>query len=163
MGESASSRRRHEMKIAEALSERKAIKARMGALKQRIYQNAQTQEGEAPIEDAEALLGALSAETERFAALVARINAANMVARLPSGEPLGSAISRRDMLRYRHLVCANLADKATPAVDRYSRREIKTVPAVDVARIRRLADEAARDARLLDLEVQAANWLFDVE
>jgi hypothetical protein len=65
------------MKLAEALSERKAIKARMEELKQRIYRNAQTQEGEAPLESAEALLDDLATETERFAALVARINAAN--------------------------------------------------------------------------------------
>lgn len=151
------------MKLAEALSERKAIKTRMEALKQRIYQNAQTQEGEAPLESAEGLLEELAAETERFTALVAKINAANIGARLPSGEPLAAAILRRDMLRYRHLVCTNLADKATPAPDRYSRREIKAVPAVDVARIRRLADELAKAARLLDLEVQAANWLVEMD
>ena len=44
------------MKLAEALSERKAIKARMEDLKQRIYKKAQTQEGEAPHEQPESLL-----------------------------------------------------------------------------------------------------------
>jgi hypothetical protein len=150
------------MKLAEALSERKAIKTRMEDLKQRLYRNAHTQEGEPPHERPEALLDELSAEVPRFAAIVARINATNAVARLPSGEPLASAILRRDMLRYLHLCCTNLADKATPVPDRYSRREIKTVPSVDVAAIRRRADEHARDARLLDLEVQEANWRVEL-
>src|SRR6185437_13488628 len=127
-----------------------------------IYRNAQTQEGEAPLEPAEALLDDLAAETKRFAGLVARINAANASAVLPSGENLAAAILRRDMLRYMHLVCVNLADKATPGQDRYSRREIKAVPAVDVARIRQRADDLAKAARLLDLEVQEANWRMEV-
>jgi hypothetical protein len=151
------------MKLAEALSERKAIKTRMEELKQRIYRSAQTQEGEAPLEDAEGLVDELLRETERFAAIVVRINAANAVAALPGGETLAAAILRRDMLRYAHLVCNNLADKATPVHDRYSKREIKAVPAVDVARVRRRADELAKAARLLDLEVQEANWRVEID
>jgi hypothetical protein len=55
-----------------------------------------------------------------------------------------------------------LADKATPVHDRYRRREIKAVPAVEVASVRRRADELAKAARLLDLEVQEANWRMEV-
>jgi hypothetical protein len=99
------------MKLAEALSERKAIKAKMEELKQRIYRNAQTQEGEAPSERPEDLIAELRAATGQFAALVARINATNARADLDSGESLTSAVLRKDMLRYLHMVCANLADK----------------------------------------------------
>jgi hypothetical protein len=150
------------MKLAEALSERKAIKTRMEDLKQRIHRNAQTQEGEPPHEEPDALIDALSEETMRFALLVARINAVNAAATLPSGETLASAILRRDMLRYLHLTCQSLADKATPVRDRYSHREIKTVPSVEVARVRRRADELAKAARLLDLELQEANWRVEL-
>src|SRR5689334_21811535 len=133
------------MKLAEALSERKAIKAKMEELKQRIYRNAQTQEGEAPSERPEDLIAELRAATERFAALVARINATNALAALDSGESLASAVLRKDMLRYLQMVCANLADKATPSQDRYSRREIRTVPSVDIAALRRDADAIAKE------------------
>ena len=66
------------------------------------------------------------------------------------------------MLRYLHMVCSNLADKATPAPDRYSRREIRTVPAVDIAQLRKQVDALGKEHRLLDLEVQAANWLHEL-
>lgn len=150
------------MKLAEALSERKAIKSRMEELKQRIYRNAQAQEGEAPSERPENLIAELRVTTERFAALVARINATNARAALDDGESLASAILRKDMLRYLHMVCSNLADKATPSPDRYSRREIRTVPAVDIAALRREADSIAQACRTLDLRVQATNWHHDL-
>jgi hypothetical protein len=47
---------RREMKLAEALAERKAIKTRMEGLKKRIYQNSKVQEGDTPIEEPLALL-----------------------------------------------------------------------------------------------------------
>ncbi len=150
------------MKLAEALSERKAIKAKMEDLKQRIYRNAQAQEGEAPTEHPEALLLELREATERFSSLCARISVTNAAAGLPNGEKLASAILRKDMLRYLHMVCSNLADKATPAPDRYSRREIRTVPAVDIAQLRKQVDALGKEHRLLDLEVQAANWLHEL-
>jgi hypothetical protein len=150
------------MKLAEALSERKAIKAKMEELKQRIYRNAQTQEGETVTERPEGLIVELRAATERFAALVSRINATNARVALDGGESLSSAILRKDMLRYLHMVCSNLADKATPSQDRYSRREIKTVPSVDIAALRGQADTIAKEYRLLDLRVQEANWRHDI-
>ena len=151
------------MKLAESLSERKAIKARMEDLKQRIYRNALAQDGESPHERPEELLEELTTVTSHFASLVTRINVANTTARLRSGETLASAILRRDMLRYLYLCCTHLADKATPTLDRYSHREIKTVSAIDVSRIRRRADELAKATRLLDLELQEANWHVELD
>jgi hypothetical protein len=150
------------MKLAEALAERKALKNKMEELKQRIYRNAQAQEGEAPAERPEALIDELRIATTRFALLAARINATNATSTLDGGEGLGEAILRKDMLRYLHQVCTNLADKATPALDRYSRREIRTVAAVDVAALRAQADAQARAYRELDLRVQQTNWQVDL-
>lgn len=150
------------MKLAEALMERKTIKTRMEDVKQRIYRNAQVQEGELPAEPPEALFEELTREVDRFVALVPRIAATNGVARLAGGTPLAAAIVRKDMLHYLHFIHTNFADKATPAADRYSRREIRMIPAMPIADVRRRADEIAKRARILEVEIQAANWAVDL-
>src|SRR5690242_2483141 len=50
------------MKLAEALMERKDTKARMEALKKRLYQNAKTEEGVPPAEAPSGLLDELARE-----------------------------------------------------------------------------------------------------
>ncbi|MBI5536533.1 MAG: DIP1984 family protein [Deltaproteobacteria bacterium] len=151
------------MKLAEALMERKARKTRMEELKQRIYRHAQVQEGEIAPEDPQELLEALSHEVEAFLALVAQINHTNTRSRLPQGQTLTQALIRRDMLRYLHLVHTNLGDKACAPPNRYSKREIKTLPSVDVALLRKKTDALARDHRLLDLAIQGANWAVELD
>ena len=68
------------------------------------------------------------------------------------------ALIRKDMLRYRHLVLTNLADHAVSTGPRYSARELRTVPTIDVVATRRRADDAAREGRILDARIQRMNW-----
>lgn len=139
--------------------ERKDTKARMEALKKRLRAAARTEEGQAPPEDPAAMLNELYAEVLAFESLVARIDRTNAIAAVADGSSLVDALVRRDMLRYRHLVVASLCEHAvasTPA--RYSARELRQVPAIDVSRLRREADRFARDARLLDAQIQKTNW-----
>lgn len=146
------------MKLAEALMERKAIKTKMEDLKKRIYQNSSIQEGEQPIEEPLQLLDELQLETKKFETMIARINQTNNVTRLSEDMTLMEAIVKKDMLNYLHLIHINLADKATPSHDRFSRREIKFVPAIDISDIRKKGDEIAQEYRLLDRKIQEANW-----
>lgn len=146
------------MKLAEALMERKDIKARMEALKKRLYANAKVEEGATPAEAPDALLAELLTEVAAFERIVARINRSNATARFADGTPLALALIKKDMARYRHLVMTNLADHAVAAPGRYSARELRSVPAVDVAELRRAADRAAREGRLLDGQIQRLNW-----
>lgn len=146
------------MKLAEALSERKAIKTRMEDLRRRLYQNVLVQEGDAPIEDPLALLKDLQREIENFAAIIARINRINNETRMEDGTMLSDAILKKDMLNYLHLSFRNIADKATPAHERYSAREIKMVPTIDIRAIRKQADEIAKEYRQLDIKIQEVNW-----
>ncbi len=150
------------MKLAEALMERKAIKTKMEDLKKRIYQNASKQEGENSIEDPLNLLDELQVETDKFEKLVARINKTNNVTYISEDMTLMEAIVQKDMLNYLHLIHINLADKATPTHDRYSRREIKFVPNVEIGEIRTKADEIAKAYRQLDMKIQEANWHTDL-
>ncbi len=150
------------MKLAEALMERKAIKCKMEELKKRIYQNAQIQEGDSSIENPKELMQELKEEIEKFEQLVIKINITNMTAKLSNGMTLMEAIVKKDMLNYNHMVHINLADKATPSSARYSNREIKSIPNVDINEIRKKADEIAREYRMLDSKIQEANWMVEL-
>ena len=146
------------MKITEALMERRDTKARMEALKGRLFANAKVEEGVSPAEPPDALLAELLQEVAAFEALVARINRTNAAVSLPDGTPLVLALIQKDMLRYRHLVSSNLANRAVASPGRYSARELRTIPAVDVAALRRQADAYARQGRQLDAQIQRLNW-----
>ena len=146
------------MKLAEALMERKDIKARMEALKKRLYANAKTEEGAKPAEPPAELLAQLLDEVTAFEQIVARINRTNAAAHFADGGSLVLALIQKDMLRYRHLALTNLADHAVAAPGRYSARELRTVPAIDVSEIRRAADRVAREGRVLDARIQRLNW-----
>lgn len=82
-----------QVKLAEALMERKAIKTRMEDLKKRIYQNAKIQEGDQPLEEPPVLLAELARETERFEALIVRINRTNKGVPAPGREDPGGQLA----------------------------------------------------------------------
>jgi hypothetical protein len=150
------------MKLAEALIERKALKTKMEELKSRIYKNAQTQEGDEPTEQPLELLNQLHEESVKFEKLIVRINKTNNDTLLNDKSTLMEALAKRDMLKYEHFILTNLANKATPATDRYSNREIKFISTIDVKEIRKKADDIAKQYRLIDVKIQEKNWLTDL-
>jgi hypothetical protein len=130
----------------------------MEALKKRLYGNARTEEGATPAEPPAELLAELLVEVSAFEQIVARINRTNAGAHFADGGSLVLALIQKDMLRYRHLVLTNLADHAVAAPGRYSARELRSVPAIDVSETRRAADRVAREGRVLDARIQRLNW-----
>lgn len=151
------------MKLAEALIERANLQRRLDALKERMTANARIAEGDTPAEDAMALL----AEYERNAALlldyIRRINVTNLSAHLEPGLSLMDAIAQRDILRKRQQAYLALANAAMGAAQRvYGQVEIRYQRVVDVAALRKQADEVAREARELDTRLQAANWSVEM-
>lgn len=150
------------MKLAEALIERKAIKTKMEELKKRLYQNAKIQEGSEPIENPDTIIKDLEIEITKYEELIIRINQTNLVTKLGDDVSLMEAIVRKDMLNYKHMIHLNLADKATPQNERYSQREIRDIPNVDIPQVRKKADEVAKEYRLLDMKIQECNWTVDL-
>ena len=151
------------MKLAEALVERKAIKSKMEELKKRVYQNSKIQEGDKIVEDPWTLLEALKKETEKFETLVARINRTNNTSTLVGGDTtLMEAIVKKDMLHYLYMIHSNLADKATPTHERFSAREIKFLPTIEVGELRKKVDALAKEYRQLDLKIQESNWQVEL-
>jgi hypothetical protein len=150
------------MKLAEALLERKSLMEKVESLKARINENAMVQEGDAAAEEPLALLSELDVAVTALESLIQRINATNNTARLESGATLSQAIVQRDMIVLRRQSRQYLADAAGMRHNRYTRNEVKFVPTVNVADVRRATDELSKAHRELDAQIQAANWTVDL-
>ncbi|MBF0410416.1 MAG: DIP1984 family protein [Candidatus Riflebacteria bacterium] len=150
------------MKLAQALIERKAIKTKIEELKKRIYQQARIQEGDKPIENPASLIEELKHASAEFEKIVVKINKTNISTKINDNLTMMEALIKKDMLNLLHMVHVNLADKALPNQDRYSQREIKNVPNIDVPATRKRADEIAKEYRLLDTKIQECNWTIDL-
>lgn len=151
------------VKLAEALMERKALQDKVTALVSRLKNSVAVQEGDEPAERFDDLVAELETTLEALEALVVQINYTNAQVTLPSGETLMEALARRERLRtlvdaltdaYRELV--------TPK-PRFGRHEIRTVRCVDPVPLRKYIDRVAREYRLLDAQIQAANWEHDLQ
>ena len=150
------------MKLGEALTLRSQLQTRIEQIRGRLKASALVQEGEEPPEDPGALLrefDELATELER---LVTRVNHTNLATQLPDGTTLTDALARRDLLTVRHAVIQQVADVAGERQQRYGRAEIRILPTVDVAALRRQADDLARERRELDGAIQETNWSTDL-
>jgi len=146
------------MTLGEALTVRADIQQRLAELRKRMLASAKVQDGEAPPEQPDVLLAEFEQAAERLRTLISRINRTNLTATTAAGETLTDALARRDVLTLRYAVHRELAVTASEQPERYSLREIKMKPTVDVAELRHTVDELARERRELDVALQAANW-----
>jgi hypothetical protein len=146
------------MTLGEALTVRADLQQRLAELRARLLASAKVQEGEAPPEQPDVLLAEFEQTAERLRSLIARINRTNLTVTTAAGETLTDALARRDVLTLRYAVHRELAGAAAQQPERYSLREIKLQPTVDVAVLHRSVDELAREPRQLDVALQAANW-----
>jgi hypothetical protein len=146
------------MTLGEALTVRADMQRRLSELRTRLLASAQVQEGETPPEEPRALLDEFEQTAAQLRELIARINRTNLAVTIATGETLTDAIARRDVLALRYAVHRELAAAASQRQERYSLREIKLEPTVEVAELRRKVDELARERRELDVALQAANW-----
>ncbi len=151
------------MKLAEALAERADLQTRYSQLAARAKQSARYQEGEAPPEDAAALLAEMDRVAARLEMLVVRINVQNLATEVSPGVSMTAALARRDTLRRLQRSRAELADAAATPVDRYSRTELRSFAALDVKALREAADAYAKEARELDTLIQGINWTTEMD
>jgi hypothetical protein len=150
------------MRLSEALVLRADIQKRIERLRERLALSCVVQEGEQPPENPVELMAELDALVTQLETLIRQINRTNVESRLASGTTITDALAQRDTLRLRYSILEGVASKASQRVERYSRTEIRLMPTVDVAAIRRQLDELARRAREIDTEIQAANWTTDL-
>ena len=150
------------MKLAEALLERKDLKTKVDNLRARAVQSALVQEGDVPAEAPTELLREMNEAIEQLGVLIRRINATNNVTQLPNGTTISDAIVQRDMLELRRLALDVVLNRAAVRQERFARNEIKFVPTIDVASMRRESDAVAQARRELDTQIQAVNWSADL-
>jgi hypothetical protein len=154
------------MKLAEALTERKALQERLARLRARLVANARVQEGDVPAEQPEVLLTEIEEAASALERLIVRINLTNVAAAV-TDEPrltLMEAVARRDMLKLRFAALAELVASAQPNPRAFAvtRSEIRSRPTVDVAETQKRLDALAREIRELDTQLQAANWTVEL-
>ena len=149
-------------KLAEALIQRADYQKRIEQLKQRVARIAKVQDGDQPAENPAALLDEIERLAADLVALIQRINRTNAATPLDAGGTIADAIAMRDGLRLRNSVYTALAEAAIVKQDRYTKSEVRFVSTVDVGALQRRADDLAREYRLLDTRLQAANWQVDL-
>ena len=149
------------MKLAEALQERADLNRRIQQLQQRLTNNALVQEGEQPAEDPAELLAELDGCVGELERLIARINLTNCRVQV-EGESLTALLARRDMLTVKLSSYRNLAQSASQLGHRGMRSEIKWLSTVNVRELQKQVDGLAKELRLLDNSIQAANWATDL-
>src|SRR5579884_652101 len=150
------------MKLGEALTLRKDLQVRIEQIRARLRASAVAQEGEEPVEDPNAMLEELGRLADELERVIERINRTNLATMLPDGRSLTTALARRDSLNLRQTVLRQLADAAGERQQRYGRAEIRILPTVNVAAIRRQIDGLAQERRLLDAALQETNWTTDL-
>ena len=150
------------MKLAEALLQRSSYQRGLDSLRQRLEASAQIQGDERPAEDPIQLLGLVDGTSQALEGLVIRINEINLTARAPDGRSLTRLLAERDTLRARHSIMDATVKAATAKPERYSRQEIKWLPAVDVTGLRAKMDTLAGEIRRLDAIIQQLNWQVEV-
>jgi hypothetical protein len=149
------------MKLAEALALRADAARRIDQMRARIAASARYQEGEAPAEDAAALLAEAGEVLAELESLIRRINRTNAATQVDGGGTMTDALARRDVLRLRHGLVTSSANAAAGEGQRGFRQlrsELKMIRALPVAELRSRADDLARQLREVDTLVQRTNW-----
>lgn len=149
------------MKLAEALSLRKDLQARIEQLKVRLLNNIKVQEGEQPTEDPQELMAELNGCLDQLEKLIFRINATNMLT-VHEGKTITQLNAERDVLKMRVELLRNLSNSASQLNNRYSRTEIKTVATIEVKPLRKQIDKLAEALRQIDLKIQTLNFTTEL-
>lgn len=149
------------MKLAEALQERADLNRRIQQLQGRLNSNAVVQEGERPPESPKELLRELDGCITQLEALIGQINLTNCRTEL-EGESLTQLLARRDALKLKLSAYRDLSYNASQLARRATHTEIKVLSAVSVPQVQKEADALARELRLLDNSIQAANWTTEL-
>jgi hypothetical protein len=155
------------MKLAEALLLRADRKRSFEQLKARAQAAARYQEGEEPAEDANDLLATAEEMLAELETLIRRINNTNSATLLDDGRSLTAALAQRDVLSMRYSLLSSVADAGAGQsgqgrMARQMRSELKVLSAVPVAGLRERANDAARQHRELDAQIQQMNWTVEL-
>ncbi len=150
------------MKLAEALILRADIQKRMEQVRNRLYNNVLTQEGELPSEDPNVLLKEFLSLQNELTTIIKAINRTNNKTPFNDSMMLSEVLVERDALLAKRAILSTAAERASDKQDRYSRTEIKYVSVIDIKKFQKDADRLAKEYRELDTKIQGFNWNVDL-
>lgn len=150
------------MKLAEALIIRSDLQKKLYSLQSRLDKNVMIQEGSEATENPDSLLKEIFAVNDELHELVLKIHRTNASVVLGDGRNLLAVLNERDKLLEVHKILRNAVSHATDRLDRYSAREIKWEPVIDVADYQKKADEISKKIREINILIQANNWQADL-
>lgn len=151
------------MKLSEALVLRSDVQKRIEQIRARLQASVLVQEGSQPPESPQELFAELDRLVTQLADLIGRINRTNFNATLEGGETLTNALARRDALKVHMGVLQTVVNQtATQQVNRFTRSELRILPTVDIAALRRQQDTLSQQYRVLDLAIQQTNWTTEL-
>ena len=150
------------MKLAEALILRADLQKRMEQIRNRLYNNVLTQEGELPSEDPDVLLKEFMSLQKELTTLIKAINRTNNNTPFDDNLMLSEALVERDAILSKRSILSSAATLASEKPDRYSRTEIKNVSTIDIKKFQKEADKLSKEFRELDTKIQGMNWNIDL-
>ena len=150
------------MKLAEALSIRKSLSTKLGDLRDRLYNMAKVAEGDEPAEEPVVLIDDIDRVCGQLTRLITVINQTNISVTNAAGETMTSMLARRDVMKSQIDILRNTFEQATSAGSRYSRGDLKYIPAIDVKTLREKIDRLSKKYRELDMEIQTLNFSCDL-
>ncbi len=143
------------------MQERADLNRKIEQLRSRIESNVLVQEGEKPGEDPSKLIAEIDTSLKRLEYLITRINMTNC--RISEdGVTLTEMIAKKDTLRIRAAAYRDIVSSAGQMIYRARNTEIKIIPAIDVAKVQKKADEISKEIRTLDNRIQQLNWTADL-
>lgn len=155
------------MKLAEALIEKKDLALRINALQDRYAAAAVIEENSTPDELAEELLQALHGAFARWEELTVAINVANNQILL--GDPLQKQMTMMQSLAHRDSLKSKISHFSSIAGSIRQRNQnrhfyqengpkLVVAEGVDAKYFIKLVDDLSKELRVLDTQIQAANW-----
>lgn len=151
------------MKLAEALLLRSEYQKKVENLQSRILANIKVQDNDKPLENPQALIDETFEISERLCVLIKQINVCNNNTLLATGQTLSEAIIERDMIMKKRNILAAVAGKAQEKDYRLTHAEIKMNVAISVEEIQKQIDMLSKQFRELDAQIQALNWMTDID
>lgn len=150
------------MKLAEALQMRADLQRRLAQMPSRLANNSKVQEGSVPTEAPDDLLGELAGILSQLEEYTVRINLTNATVDDGEGHTLTSLMARRDMLRSKAEIMRNFLNSASEITPRHAATEIRVLPTVNVAELRKKCDSISKELRQTDMKIQELNWKNDL-
>ena len=150
------------MKLAEALSFRKDLEKKISGLKERLENVVRVQDGDAPAEDQQELLGILNNCLNQLEQIIYNVNVTNMKIVNDEGKSMTKLLAERDVLNKRISILRNTFTRAASYSDRYGRNEIRTVATIETKPLRQELDQLSKQYLQLDVEIQKLNFTFEL-